>query len=106
MPGFNEIKNVIVSATGLSRDTLHIYVGLTTLLLAASILRKPLQSVAPWLAVLIIAIVLELPDMRDDFAVLGYWQWRGSLRDVVNTLVWPTVLMFFARRGMFTGMHN
>lgn len=103
---FQEIKLTIVSATGLSRDALHIYVGLTTLLLVASILRKPLQSAVPWFAVVVVAMVLELPDMRDDFANLGYWDWRASLYDVVSTIVWPTVLMFFARRGMLTGMHN
>jgi hypothetical protein len=100
------IKLAIVSATGLSKDALHIYVGLAVLLAAAAILRKPLRSIIPWLVVLIVAVSGELVDMHDDIASLGYWRWGASLHDVLNTLFWPTVLVLLARLGVVIGASN
>ncbi len=99
------IKLAIVSATGLSKDALHIYVGLTALLTAAAILRKPLRSTIPWIMVLTLALALagEMVDARDDIVTLGYWRWGASLHDVVNTIFWPSVLLTLARCGISFG---
>jgi hypothetical protein len=69
------IKLAIVAATGLSKDALHIYVGLAVFLAAAIVLRKPLRSNVAWLVVVGVAIAGELLDMNDDIASLGYWRW-------------------------------
>ena len=100
------IKLAIVSATGLSKDALHIYVGLTTQLTAAAILRRRLRSTIPWVMVLILAVAGEMVDMRDDIATLSYWRWRASLHDVLNTIFWPSVLLILARRGIIFGTSN
>jgi hypothetical protein len=91
------IKLAIVSATGLSKDALHIYVGLAVFLTVALFSKKGFASWRPWLVVLVIAVGGELLDMRDDFVSLGYWRWRASAHDVVNTCFWPTVLLVLAR---------
>ncbi len=100
------IKLAIVQTTGLPKDALHIYVGLTVLLTVAAILRKPLRSIAPWLVVLIVALSGELIDMRDDIASLGYWRWGASLHDVLNTIFWPSVILVLARCGIIFGASN
>jgi hypothetical protein len=91
------IKLAIVAATGLSKDTLHVYVGLATFVLAALILRKPARSIVPWLFVLAVALLGEIVDMHEDLAFFGYWRWLDSLHDIVNTLFWPTALLLLAR---------
>jgi hypothetical protein len=91
------IKSAIVSATGLSRDALHIYAGLTAQLVSAAIWRRPLGSIAPWLVVLFLALIVELMDMGNDIVTLGYWRWAGSLNDLFNTVFWPTVLLLYFR---------
>jgi len=91
------IKLTIVDVTGLSKDALHIYVGLTIFLVTAMVLRKPLRSIFPWLVVLAIAFAGEVLDMRDDVASLGYWRWGASLHDILNTLFWPSVLLLLAK---------
>jgi hypothetical protein len=96
------IKLAIVAATGLSKDALHIYVGLAVFLAAAVVLRKPLRSIVPWLVIFAMAIAGEVLDMRDDIASLGYWRWGASLHDVLNTLFWPTVLLLIAKLGFFS----
>ena len=91
------IKTAIVAATGLSRDALHIYVGLATFFLAAALIKRPLGSFLPWLVVLAVASTGELVDLRDDIVSFGYWRWDASLHDIVNTVFWPTVLLLLAR---------
>ena len=39
------------------------------------------------------ASLIELFDLMDDKASLGYWRWGASLHDIANTLFWPTVLV-------------
>jgi hypothetical protein len=100
------VKLAIVAAVGLSKDALHIYVGLTIFLVAAAVLHKPLRSAVPWLVVVAIAIAGEVLDMGDDIASLGHWRWGASLHDVLNTLFWPTVLSLLARFGILFGVSN
>jgi hypothetical protein len=84
-------KLVIVSATGLSKDALHIYAGLAIFLLAAVLTRDRTSMARPWCVVLLAAAVAEALDLRDDVASLGHWRWAASLHDVLNTMAWPSV---------------
>jgi hypothetical protein len=94
------IKLAIVSATGLSKDALHIYAGLAVFLAAAVILRTSPGSAIPWLVVLAVALTGELLDMCDDITHLGYWRWRMGLHDLFNTVFWPTVFWLLVRFGI------
>jgi hypothetical protein len=100
---FQAIKWAIVTATGLERDALHIYVGLVVFFMVAIVFKKPLRSPLPWLAVLLVAIVGELFDLRDDLAIIGHWRWKDSLHDIINTQFWPAVLCLLTR---YTNVFN
>lgn len=91
------LKLTLVSALGLSKDALHIHVGLGAFLLTALVFRLPLRSWWPWLASAALACLGEVVDMRDDLASLGRWRWQASLHDLWNTAFWPTVLFVLAR---------
>jgi uncharacterized membrane protein YqgA involved in biofilm formation len=101
--GIQELKAAVVSATGLSKDALHVYFGLIVFVAVAAAFRRPFRSIIPWLAVIGVAIVGELVDVRDDLASLGHWRWSASLHDFVNTIFWPTVLLFLAQRRVGSG---
>lgn len=88
------IKLAIVSATGLSKDALHIYVGMAVYLILIAISRRFRPHIG-WLVVFIIACAGEWVDRRDDIESLGYWRWQASIHDVLNTLFWPTALTLF-----------
>jgi hypothetical protein len=83
--------------TGLSKDALHIYVGIGVWLLAAALFRRSITTLRPWLVVLIVACGIEAFDAFDDWVQLGHWRWRASLHDVINTMFWPTLLALLAR---------
>jgi hypothetical protein len=85
-------KLAIVSATGLSKDALHICAGLAVFLLMAVLMKDRPSLARPWFVVLLAAIVVEALDFRDDVASLGQWRWAASLHDVLNTIAWPSVL--------------
>ncbi len=90
-------KLTLVSTLGLSKDALHIYVGLGVFIIVSLLFKKPLRSWLPWCFVLAAACLGELVDMRDDLNSFGHWRWQASLHDIVNTLFWPTVFFGLAR---------
>ena len=100
------IKLAIVDLTGLSKDALHVYVGLAIFLGVAAISRKPLRSIVPWLAVVVVALAGEVVDMIDNLSTLGRWRWDASLHDVLNALFWPTVIWLLGRRGVLFAWKN
>lgn len=65
------VKLAIVAITGLSKDALHVYIGLTVFLLVAAVNKRTASSRVPWLAVLLTATLGALVDMRDDIRSLG-----------------------------------
>lgn len=91
------LKLDIVGLTGLSKDALHVYLGIGVWLLAAAVFRRSITTLRPWLAVLVVACVIEGFDAFDDWVQLGRWRYVASLHDVVNTMFWPTVLALLAR---------
>jgi hypothetical protein len=62
------IKLAIVELTGLSKDTLHVYGGLSVFLAVAAVSRKRLRSGVPLLTVVAVAIAGEVVDMRDELS--------------------------------------
>lgn len=91
------IKLLIVAATGMSKDALHIYFGLAFFLVVAAVAKRPISSWLPWSAVLFVAVLGEIVDMRDDLLSLGHWRWAASVHDIFTTLLWPTVFLVLAR---------
>jgi hypothetical protein len=100
---FQSIKLSIIAASQLSRDSLHIYVGMTTWLAAAWLLRRPLRSWAPLVAVMVVALLVEVVDLRDDLITRGRLRWWASAHDFATTLFWPTVLLLVARWSRLFG---
>jgi uncharacterized membrane protein YqgA involved in biofilm formation len=87
----------VIDTLGLSKDALHIYVGLSVFVIVWLVMRRRPNSLFPLAAVLAIAILGEIVDMRDDIVGLGHWRWRASLHDVLNTCFWPAVLWALIR---------
>ncbi|MFZ2491744.1 MAG: hypothetical protein WA208_09680 [Thermoanaerobaculia bacterium] len=99
-------KLAVIAATGLSRDALHVYVGLAVFLGASILSRRSIRSLVPWAIVLLVAILGEAVDLRDSLARAGRWRWEWGVRDIVNTVFWPTVLVVLARFTRAFGPHG
>lgn len=94
---FQSAKLWLGSVIGLSKDALHVYVGLTVFLLMALVFRLPLRDWRPISAVFLVAVAGEIGDLvervgrdRDPF-------WAASWHDLWNTMFWPTMIFLLAR---------
>ena len=99
---FQGVMLVVGAMFTLSKDALHIHVGLLVFLTVCYFTRKNYRAAIPLLAVLLLAILGEVLDARDNFASLGRWRWRASLHDILNTMFWPIVLSLLIRFRIIT----
>ncbi len=93
---WSDIKLSVVELAGVSKDTLHVHIGLIIFFGSAFLLKRVPVSVLPWLIVLGLELVNEAMDLLGQ-RHLVMAEWAGSLRDLFNTMLWPTILMFAAR---------
>jgi hypothetical protein len=89
------MKLLLMGGTGLSKDALHIYVGLAVFLLALT--RWRIGSLPPLLTVLAVALAGEVWDLVDNIRTQVPMQWAGHFKDLWNTLFWPTAFTVLAR---------
>ena len=97
MTGFQAAKLQLVQLSGLSRDALHIYVGMAVFLGVVLIFRRPLRDPRPIAAVLLVAVGGELWDLIDRSRTAHPPAWDNSWHDLWNTLLWPSLLFLLAR---------
>ena len=97
--GWYNFKEWLEAVTWLDMDALHVHAGILVQLLAALLLRRSLASPWPWLVVLVAAIANEIYDLRFET-----WpeperprQWLEGVKDVLNTVLIPTLLLLLAR---------
>lgn len=90
------LKLAVVQATGLSRDLLHVFMGVGAMVLAALVLRRPLSSPLPWAALLIAELANEAYDLHRE-AWLDRPMWPASIRDLLVTMAIPTALLLLTR---------
>ena len=97
MSPLQQAKLLVVDHVHLAKDALHIYVALGLFLGSAMLFRWPLKSWRPWAVVLAAALIGEAWDLRDCLVYRTPIELSGNLKDVLNTLFWPTVLVLLAR---------
>jgi hypothetical protein len=90
-------KAFVLEATDLSKDALHIYVGLGVMLLVVIAFRKPMSDWRPLAAAGLAAVAGELWSVFDTFMHGGAPKWSGDWKGIWNTMFWPTILFGLAR---------
>ena len=78
-------------------DTLHVMGGVIIQLLAAAVMRRSLRQAGPWLVVLVLELANEAYDLWiERWPSLGMQLGEG-LRDLLGTMLLPTLLWWVAR---------
>lgn len=90
-------KLVLMEATNLAKDALHIYVGLGVMLFVAIAFRRSLADWRPIAAVAFASVAGEIWDLIDTFSHGGTPRWNANWKDIWNTMFWPSVLFGLAR---------
>lgn len=94
---YASIKIAIEQYSGLDKDALHVHAALLLYLIAMVVFRQTRRSRIPWLFVLFIELANEAFDLRRQYLVGESLAWDESLKDLWNTMLWPTVLLFIGR---------
>jgi hypothetical protein len=97
MSGYQGFKIWLQSWLHLAKDALHVHVGLALFLGSAMLFRWPLRSWKPWAVAAAAALAGELWDLRDTLLLGRPVPWAGQGKDLVSTILWPTLLMLLAR---------
>ena len=92
-----DAKMLIERAGTVSTDALHVIAGVLLQLLVATLLRRPLSSWLPWLAVLAAILFNEGVDFWIERWPSLAMQLSESAKDLVLTLLLPTALMLALR---------
>ncbi len=91
---YNAIKTQFVEFVGISKDALHIHVGLVIFFGLALVLRRSLGSLIPWGGLLLLECLNEVLDLLHAHSAIDL---EGSLKDLLNTMFWPTLVLVVAR---------
>jgi hypothetical protein len=95
---YQDLKVFMVELSGLSKDALHIHFGLLLFVAAHLVLRRGVGSLAPWFIVLALALVNETVDALSGTPRLPTQDpLPDHLRDMFNTMLWPTLIMLWGR---------
>lgn len=97
MGPFQSTKLWLAELVGLSKDALHVYVGLAAFLLAALIFRLPLRDWRPLAVAFVVALAGEVWDMAEWISRGDRLRWGSAWHDLWNTMFWPVVLYALAR---------
>ncbi len=87
----NALKTDLTVILNLSKDALHVHLGLAIYLVVAVTFARGKRIWLPWVTVLAFELFNEAVDIfhhGPSTAELG-----GSAKDIVNTMLWPTVLL-------------
>ena len=94
---FEARKVSVIEATGLDKDALHIYFGLTLFLVVRFLWRRRGGWVIAWLAVLVMACGGEWLDLNAEISRSSIQPDAAHWHDIWNTMFWPTVLLIVGR---------
>jgi hypothetical protein len=105
MTTWHEGKLFIEHAVNVSHDSLHVIIGVLLWLLFALLTRRPLSSWIPWLWIFAIIFWNETVDLWTEQWPDPGQQYGEGAKDLVMTMLLPTVLMFALRwkPGLFSG---
>ena len=92
-----DLKLLFEQYSGLERDALHIHAALLLYIVAMFAFRQTRRSRFPWLFVLAVEVANEAFDLRHQYRLEGIVYWQSSAKDLWNTMLWPTVLLFVGR---------
>ena len=97
MEWFQAAKIDVVELTGLTKDALHVHIGVIAFLALCLLLRRRAWDWPPLLAVLLLTLAGELVDMLTRIARGNPMVLFDHVHDLVNTMVLPTLIFIVVR---------
>ncbi|MEO7221687.1 MAG: hypothetical protein ABIY37_04375, partial [Devosia sp.] len=89
---YNAIKTELALWLGISKDALHIHLGLVIFAILFLVFLRSPGSLIPWLGVLAFELVNEAMDMFHWHGGAFSFEIGDSFKDIANTMIWPTIV--------------
>ncbi len=102
MSEYQNAKLIILSILEISKDAIHIHIGLIVFFAAVVLWRKGSIEARCLIPVVVVASLMEMLDLRDLYTQLGYLHiaaLTASIHDLLNTMLWPVVIVVLAWMG-------
>lgn len=90
-------KTIAVESSGLAKDALHVHVGLLIFFAVRMLWRGRGGTLAAWLVALAVTFGGEWVDTMNENASLTEVPMAAHIKDVWNTMLWPTLLALMWR---------
>ena len=87
----SDLKDVLEATLHLSRDALHVHIGMIIFIAVAALLRGRLRFVLAFGALLALCLVGEMADFSYAVRRGIAFNWLASAKDVANTMFWPAI---------------
>ena len=87
----SDLKDVLEATFHLSRDALHVHIGLVIFIAIAAVLRGERRFLIAFVALLAACLLGEMADFYYAAQRNMRFHWLGSAKDVVNTMLWPAI---------------
>lgn len=97
MSSWHQLKLFIEHAAAIEHGTIHVIAGVFFWLVAALLTRRPLSSWWPWLWLFALILWNETVDLWNEQWPDPGQQYGEGAKDIVLTMIVPTVLMFAVR---------
>ena len=94
---YQEFKLRVIEITGLSKDAIHIYIGLFVFFSFVAVFRKGKIEPIALIPVLLIAVSMEIVDLYGNYRTMDSMYWGNSVHDLVNTVLWPVIIVFLVK---------
>lgn len=96
---YNALKTDLTGFLGLTKDALHIHIGLAIFLGLLLLLKRSPASLLPWFGLLGLELINEFMDLFHRHAGAFSFELGDSLKDIANTMLWPTIVLICFRVG-------
>lgn len=109
MSEYQNAKLIILSILEISKDAIHIHVGLFVFFAAVVLWRKGSIDAKCLIPAVIVASVMEMLDLRDDYSdqdSIRIAALTASIHDLINTMLWPVVIVVLGWMGKLSGNRN
>ncbi|MBI2608908.1 MAG: hypothetical protein HYW47_04825 [Deltaproteobacteria bacterium] len=93
-----EFKYFFSDFLNLHSDTIHVYLGCAVLFLCYFLFKIKLSSFKILIPVFVLAVGMEVVDIYEHCVSYGFVKWYESFKDIINTSLLPTLLVFFFKQ--------
>lgn len=109
MSEYQNAKLIVLSILEISKDAIHIHIGLIVFFASVVLWRKGAFDARCLVPVVIVAFLMEMLDLREDYKSVGRIRMAAvtaSIHDMLNTLFWPVVIVVLAWIGKLHDRRN